>query len=165
MFQLEYLDPVRYLWRVFSADSGPRQVAAGIALGMAIGLLPKGNLIVVSLTILLFALRVNIGSGLLTAFLVSLISPHLDPITHGIGIRILNQPAVYHRLATWYDLPLVAWTSLNNTVVMGGCVLGIALLYPVYHLSESVFSRFGPLRRPPLRTVLHQVARLRRSKR
>ena len=165
MFRLEYLEPVRYLWRVFAADSAPRQVATGIALGMAIGLLPKWNLIVVSLTVLLFALRVNVGSGLLTAFVVSLISPHLDPVTHGIGIRILNRPDVYHRLANWYDLPLVAWTSLNNTVVLGGCVLAFALFYPVYHLSESVLWRIGPLRRPQLRSVVHQLGRLRRAKR
>ncbi len=145
MFQLDYLDPLRYLWRVFAADSSPRQVAVGIALGMMIGLVPKGNLVAVSLAFLLFGLRVNVGAGLLAAFLVSLWSPRIDQLTHGLGIRVLNVPWVFQHLAAWFDMPLVAWTSLNNTVVMGGLLLGAMLFYPVFHLSELLLSQVRAL--------------------
>ncbi len=163
MFQLQHLEPVRYLWRLFAADGSPRQVAMGIALGAMIGLVPKGNLVAVGLTVLLFALRVNVGSGMLVAFLVSLLSPQFDVLTHRIGSRVLCQPVVYDRLAAWYELPLVPWTSLNNTVVMGGALLGLALFYPIFHLSESLLTRWGPLQRPQLRSMIHQVASLRRG--
>ena len=162
MFQLDYLDPLRYLWRVFAADSSPRQVAMGIALGMMIGLVPKGNLVAVSLAVLLFGLRVNIGAGLLAAFLVSVCSERIDQVTHGLGIRVLNIPWVYQHLAVWFDKPLVAWTSLNNTVVMGGLLLGVVLFYPVFHLSELLVARCGPLDRPHLRSaVVRGLNRLR----
>ena len=163
MLQLQYLKPVRYLWRLFAADGSPRQVAMGIALGVMIGLVPKGNLIAVGLAVLLLGLRVNVGSGLFVAFLVSLLSSHLDVLTHRIGIRVLSQPVVYDRLAAWYELPLVPWTSLNNTVVMGGALLGLALFYPIFHVGESLLSRWGPLQRPELRSMIHQIARLRRG--
>ena len=146
MFQLNYLKPVRYLWRVFACDNSPRQVAMGIALGMMIGLVPKGNLVAIGLAVLLFGLRVNIGGGLLVAFLVSLLSPQLDGLTHGLGMRVLNVPFVYQRLTSWYQLPLVPWTSLNNSVVMGGLLLGAALFYPVFHLSESLLLKLWPAR-------------------
>ena len=163
MHQLSYLKPVRYLWRMFARDSSPRQVALGIALGMMIGLVPKGNLVAVGLAVLLFGLRVNVGSGLLVAFLVSLVSPQLDELTHGLGMRVLSLPVVYRQLTAWYELPLVPWTSLNNSVVMGGSLLGAALFYPVFHLSESLLMKCGPLERPRLRAVVSRWAERRRS--
>jgi uncharacterized protein (DUF2062 family) len=42
----------------------PRQLAAGFAIGMVVGLAPRGNLIAVSLCVLLFSLRVDKGLGL-----------------------------------------------------------------------------------------------------
>ena len=136
---LRYFKPIRDLLRIFSHENSPRQMALGIALGLMIGLLPKGNLIAVSLTTLMFTLRVNLGVGLTTTFLVSLVATSLDPLTHAIGLRVLGHPASYVRLAAWHQLPIVPWTSLNNTVVIGGLLLGIALFYPVYHLGETLF--------------------------
>ena len=98
------------------------------------------GLIAVALSVLLFSLRVNLGTGLTTIFVVSCFAPRLDPLTHGIGYRLMNVPAIYDRLAAWYQLPVVPWTSLNNSVVLGSLVLGAALFYPVFHLSESLLS-------------------------
>ena len=58
---------------------------------------------------------------------------------HRIGARILSQPALFRQLASWYELPVVPWTALNNTVVLGATVLGAVLFYPTFHLSEKVF--------------------------
>ena len=136
---LRYFKPVRDLLRIFSHENSPRQLALAIALGAMIGLLPKGNLIAVGLTVMMFTVRVNLGAGLTTTFIVSLFASSLDPLTHGIGMRVLNHPGCYARIAEWYQLPIVPWTSLNNSVVLGGFALGLVLFYPVYHLSESLF--------------------------
>jgi hypothetical protein len=39
---------------------------------------------------------------------------------------------------------LVPWTHFNNSVVLGSLLLGIALLYPVYRLSEPRFEKYAP---------------------
>ena len=117
-----------------------------------IGLLPKGNLIAVGLTIFLFAVRVNLGAGLSVIFLVSCLSPYLDPLTHGLGVRVLSYPVLHRFLAQSYELPIVPWTSLNNSVVIGALLLGIALFYPIYRLRESLF-RFLARRRAATRTA------------
>jgi uncharacterized protein (TIGR03546 family) len=138
MSDLNYWRPLRNALRIFSADNSPRQLAAGVALGMLIGVLPKGNLLAASAGILLFTSRANLGSGLTTAFFVSLFGTHLDPLTHGVGVRLLRTPAVYWLVARAYQWPLVPWTSLNNSVVLGSLTLGAVLLFPTYHVSHGV---------------------------
>ncbi len=139
---LSFLHPFRYFYKLFTKDDSPKQLAFGVALGMAIGLIPKGNLVAATLTVLLFAFRTNLGAGLLTVCAVSSFSARLDPLLDGIGTRLLSNATVYAWMAKLYELPLVPWTALNNTVVMGGVVLGVALFYPAYHLSEMLFERF-----------------------
>jgi uncharacterized protein (TIGR03546 family) len=139
---LKLLQPVRYLVKVFLRDDSPKQLALGTALGAMIGLIPKGNLIVACLTATMFALRVNLGAGLLMIFWITAMSSWLDPLTHAIGLRILANPLWHRGLAGLFEIPLVPWTSLNNTVVMGGFVLGSLMFYPVFHISECLFRRY-----------------------
>lgn len=137
---IRYFTPVRNLMRVISQERSPRQIAAAVALGMMIGLLPKGNLVAAGLTVLLFSLRVNLGVGLTTVFLLTLVSSRLDPVTHGLGARMINHPMIHQSLVDAYQRPIFPWTSLNNTVVLGASTLGLILCYPVYHITYSIVS-------------------------
>ena len=131
--------PVRYFYKIFAHDDSPRQLALGVAFGLMIGILPKENLIAFGLSVFVFAFRVNLGAALCTGFLASLATPVVDPVSHGIGTRLLSNQLVYTTVERGYELPIVSWTSLNNTVVIGGFLLGIALFYPAYHLSIGLF--------------------------
>lgn len=141
----EYVNPVRNAIKIFSKERTPRQLALAVSLGMMVGLLPKGNLLAASFTIALLAFRVNLGVGLTTAFVLTLFSQQLDLLTHGIGLRLFKQPTVYEWLTKAHQLPVVAWMSLNNTVVMGSFLLGTALFYPTYHGSERAFAKLLPV--------------------
>jgi len=150
--------PLRLALRALTTDCSARQLALGFALGLVIGLVPKGNLIAVSLTVLLFATRVNLGVGLLTAMGVSALAPVVDPLLHGFGWKILTHPGVQTCLASWYERPLIPWTDLDNTVVAGGLALGLVLFYPAYHLSRPLFERYHP--RLAAWLMRYRVARL-----
>jgi len=130
--------PLHYLWQAISKDRRPSQIAWGIAIGFLVGLIPKGNLTAWLFGTLLFALRVNIGAGLLTALLVASVSSWLDPLTHGIGLRLLQTKFVHGSFVSWYELPLVPWLGFNNTVTLGSTVLGLALLLPLQHIAEAI---------------------------
>ena len=78
--------PFHYLWKAIVAERSPQQIAWGIALGVLVGIVPKGNLTAWLFGLLLLATRVNLGVGMLTAFLVTGLSSLTDPLTHGIGI-------------------------------------------------------------------------------
>ena len=134
--------PIQHFWQAIRGERSPRQIAWAIALGMLVGLIPKGNLTAWLFGFLLVATRINLGVGLLTVLAVSSVSTLLDPLTHGIGLRILSQSTIQAQFAAWYDAPFVPWLAWNNTVVLGSMALGLALLYPVQHLSEFVVRQF-----------------------
>ncbi len=139
-----FLRPFRYLAEVFLASDSPRQLAAGVMLGMMIGLVPKGNLIAVGLLMLLFAVRANLATGTVAAILFSWLGFMVDPISHRIGQAVLGVELLQPIWAFLYDLPLVPWTSFNNTVVFGSLILGICLACPVYFASRRMFEIYQP---------------------
>lgn len=140
-----FIRPLRILAKMFTAAATPRQMAYGFALGMMIGLVPKGNLIALGLSVLLLSLRVNLGAGMVATLLFSWVGTLTDPFTHRVGEAFLNKPALQPTWAFLYDLPLAPWTAFNNTVVLGSLLLGLWLFYPVFRISQAAFARVQPL--------------------
>jgi uncharacterized protein (TIGR03546 family) len=128
--------------KMLPGGDSPRQLACGLALGLLLGLIPKGNLTAVVISLLIFGSTVNLGTALLTAAAVSAVAVYLDPFTHRIGQTVLTHPSLQPHWTRFYDMPVVPWTDLNNTVVAGSFLLGVALLYPAYRLSRPVFQRY-----------------------
>ena len=127
------------IWAVIGGASGlflkenkPHQIALAVAIGVMIGLVPKANLIALILVLALFLLRCNLGFGILTAALVSLVMPRLDTLADQLGTQLLQRPAVVDFVGSLFQYPLFAWTSLNNTVVLGGFIMGMLAFLPVY---------------------------------
>lgn len=124
-----------------STSETPRQLALGLACGVVLGLVPKGNLLAVALATVLFGTRVSLATGMLAALAVSLVASFLDPFTHTVGHYVLTRSALLPLWRSIYQLPFAAWTSFNNTVVMGSLVVSLATFYPVYRVSLVVFVR------------------------
>jgi uncharacterized protein (TIGR03546 family) len=138
------LRPVRLLARALLVDDSPRQLALGFTLGMVIGLIPKGNLTALALAVVLFSTQVNIGSGLAAAAVFSWVGLGLDAFAHKLGWTVLSFEPLQGVYAWFYDLPLIAWTGLNNTVVVGHLLIGMYLAFPVYCAATRVFARVHP---------------------
>jgi len=138
------LRPVRLLAQALTANDSPRRVAWGFVLGMAIGLLPKGNLILIALMILLCALRVNKSAGMLAAGVFSLVGFLLDGLAHHLGaIVLLWEPA--RPLHLWLvELPLGPWLGTNNTVVIGQLLISLYFAFPAYYFALKFASRVQP---------------------
>ncbi len=143
--------------RLLAADRSPRQWAGGVALGMMIGLVPKGNLVAFALGTTLLMVRVNLGAGLTTALCLSAVRPWVLALTHAIGLRLLTLPWAYHFVAWLYRWPVVPWSDLNQTTVVGGFALGVSLFYPVFHITERTILFCTP-------AVSRAVERLRRHR-
>jgi uncharacterized protein (TIGR03546 family) len=115
-------------------------------LGLVLGLLPKGNLLAVSVSLLILGTRVNLPAAMLSALAFSLVGVHLDSLTHPFGWVLLRHETLQPAWTFLYRLPLVPWTSFNNTVVLGSFTLGLTLFYPTYVLSHAVFQRWQSIR-------------------
>lgn len=129
------MNPLRLLKDLFASlhgGSDPRHLAAGFALGAALGLVPKGNLFAVGFLLLFFALRLNKGLALLAAAFFTPLGWLADRPAHEIGLALLKAPALAGLWTALYDLPIVPLTRFNNTVVLGNLVLGLILFVPLY---------------------------------
>ena len=126
------------------ASDSPNQLAAGFTLGMIIGLVPKGNLIAVSLCVLLFSMRVNKGLALVAAVLFSAIGPLVDSFSHKLGLALLSTDALQSTYVLAFSLPLGPWLEFHNTVVAGTLTLGLYIAYPVYWISSVLCKLLQP---------------------
>ncbi len=132
-----FLRPLRILAQALIGNDTPRQTAWGLALGMMVGLLPKGNLLAIGLAMIMCGSRINRSAGLLGIGLFSLIGAALDEFAHRLGALLLTRPELRPVFAWIYEQPLGPFTGLNNTVVVGELLIGLYLFYPVYRLSYS----------------------------
>jgi uncharacterized protein (TIGR03546 family) len=123
---------VKDLLASLHGGSDPRHLAAGFALGAALGLIPKGNLFAVGFLLLFFALRLNKGMALMSATFFTPIGYAVDRLAHKIGLALLKAPALGGLWTALYDMPIIPLTRFNNTVVLGNLVLGLALFVPLY---------------------------------
>lgn len=137
------LRPLRLLMKSLVTQTTPHQLATGFAFGVLIGLIPKGNLIAVTLGVILAASRANLAIAAGVIIAVSGLSGFFDPQFHAIGHFLLSLPAL-QSLWTWlYNQPLMQWTSFQNTVVLGSLVAGLALVWPAYRGSRPLFEKYS----------------------
>lgn len=115
-----------------TTETEPSQIAAGVAFGFLIGLLPKATLTVQLLLVLVMALRVNFPIALLFVALTTLVNPLLDKLTDPIGYALLTLPSLAPLWTNLYNMPVMPWTGFNNTVLLGGLIFGLAMFAPVY---------------------------------
>jgi uncharacterized protein (TIGR03546 family) len=144
------LRPLRILAQALVGNDSPRQTAWGFALGMVVGLLPKGSLAAWALAMLLCGSRVNRAAGLLSVGLFSYVGWAFDDFAHRLGSMALTWPTARPAFAWLYEQPLGPFTGLNNTVVVGQLLIGAYLFYPTYRAALAM-ARFI---QPRLRLLL-----------
>jgi uncharacterized protein (TIGR03546 family) len=139
-----FLRPLRILAQILAGNDSPRQTAWGLALGMMVGLLPKGNLLAIGLGMLVCALSVNRAAAILALGLFSYLGAELDDFAHRLGSLVLTWPAARDAFKWLYDQPLGPWLGFNNTIVMGQLLIGLYCFYPTYLFGRLVATRIQP---------------------
>jgi uncharacterized protein (TIGR03546 family) len=139
---LTFIKLLRSLVKTLHSDGSPAQIAFGIALGAALGLTPIANVHNVVILLLLAVLNVSFAAGMFAWAAFVPIGFMLDPVFHRIGRWLLVDIEALRPLwTTWDNVPGLALTNFNNTVVLGSLVAWLALFLPLY-----VASRIGVLR-------------------
>lgn len=129
------MNPFKVLRNILVALQGggdPRHAAAGFALGAALGLVPKGNLMAAAFLVLFFFFRVDKPVALASALLFTPLGYLADGAAHALGLALLSAGALKPLWTFLYGLPVVPLTKFNNTVVLGNLVIGLALFVPLY---------------------------------
>jgi uncharacterized protein (TIGR03546 family) len=139
-----FLRPLRMLAQALIGNDTPRQSAWGFALGMIVGLLPKGNLLAMAIAMLLFGTKTNRAAGLLAIGLFSYVGWALDEFAHRLGSLVIMAPSVRPTIASLYEQPLGPFLGLNNTVVVGQLLIGLYLFYPTYRAAHALAKHVRP---------------------
>jgi len=98
--------PLRMVVRALADQSTPRQLSMGLALGILVGLIPKGNLLAIALGMLLAAARVNLGVAGAAVLCCTFLSPWFDPMSHRIGLFLLKHPDLQSGWTWLYNQPV-----------------------------------------------------------
>ena len=140
---LTILKLLQSLVRTLHSDGSPNQIAAGVALGAALGLTPLVSAHNAAVVVLLVLLNVSFGAGMLGWALFAPLGFLLDPVFHRVGHRLLvDTPALQPVWTAWYNTPGVPYTSFNNTVVLGSVAGWLALSLPIWALSYLAVVRY-----------------------
>lgn len=133
---LAILNVLRSLVKTLHSDGSPGQIAAGIALGAALGLTPIANLHNLLVLLLLAILNVSFASGLLAWMVFVPIGFMFDPIFDRVGHWLLVDATSLRPLRPLWtamdNVPGLALTNFNNTVVLGSVVAWIVLFVPLF---------------------------------
>ena len=129
---LTLLKLLQSIFKTLHSEGTPGQVAAGIALGAALGLTPRLNLHNLAIFSLIVLLNVSFGGGMLGWALFTLPGFLLDPVFNWIGNSLLDAPGLRPLWTAMYNAPLVPYTNFNNSVVLGSCVGWLLLAVPIY---------------------------------
>ena len=125
-----------------NSEGTPRQIAAGFALGAALGLTPLvnvHNLVVFALACLL---NVSFGAFLLSWTVFVPLGFILDPLFHAVGLALLQAPALTGFWTSLYNVPGVPLTNSNNSVVLGSFVSWVVLWLPIFFLSRWLVVKY-----------------------
>lgn len=124
---------------ILEANVSPREIAAGVCLGLFLGLIPLNGPMALLLAIFFFVFKINRAATLLTLPLVK--SVYL------LGASSLCEQLGYYLLAGvpglagfWNfvtGLPVLAYLDVNNTLVTGGVAIASILTIPAYFISKS----------------------------
>ncbi len=139
---LTLLKLLQSLVKTLHSEGTPGQVAAGIALGAVLGLTPLVNVHNLLIAALILVLNVSVGGAMLGWALFLPLGFALDPVFDRIGHQLLLEtPALTPTWTSWFNTPVLPYTSFNNTIVLGSFVAWLVLVLPIF-----LAARYGVMR-------------------
>ena len=140
---LAILKLLQSLVKTLHSDGTPGQIAAGIALGAALGLTPIANAHNLVVVLLLAVLNVSFASGLLAWGIFVPLGFMFDSLFHKLGrLLLVDTPALRPMWTAMDNVPGLALTNFNNTVVLGSVVAWLVLFIPIYFAARVGVVRY-----------------------
>jgi uncharacterized protein (TIGR03546 family) len=139
---LALLKLIQSIIKTLHSAGTPGQVAAGMALGSALGLTPIMNVHNLVVFSLLALLNVSFGGGMLGWMVFVPIGFLLDPVFDAIGLSLLTARSLRPLWTGWTNTPLLPFTNFNNTVVLGSFVSWVVLAVPIFFAARYGVTKY-----------------------
>ncbi len=128
--------------KLLNSDTGTFSLAAGVSLGMVLGMSPLLSLQGLLIVIICLLFRVQVGAVFISSFFFAFVAYLFDPAFHALGEKLLLNPDLASLWTKLFNMPLVPLTRFNNTIVMGAGVLGFAMVPIVFVLSYFLITKY-----------------------
>lgn len=130
---LALLKLIQSIFKTLHSDGTPNQVAWGIALGAALGLIPLLTLQNALIFVVLVMVNISFSAGMLGWALAVPVGFALDPLFDALGRYLLITRADLTPFWTRVlNLPLAPYTQVNNTVTLGATLAWLVTLPLLY---------------------------------
>jgi uncharacterized protein (TIGR03546 family) len=128
---------LKKLIKALHSNASPSEIASGVVLGSIMGFTPGFTLVSFLVIFLIIILNVNISAAIVSSIIFSIGGLALDPLSHMIGSKVLYIPGLEGLWTSLYNMPLVPLSRFNNTVVIGGYIITLVLIIPIYIFSKK----------------------------
>ena len=118
------------LFKALCSNTHPGEIAHAVSIGLLLGLMPKNNLLWYLVFVFCLFVRFNKAAYLLMILFSSAISVAFDPLFDRLGYAFLTIPSLADLFGRLLDIPFVAFTKFNNSVVCGSFLFGLILYIP-----------------------------------
>lgn len=132
------------LLRVSGMDS-PNRLAAGLCLGICLGLLPKFSLLTWCLAALFVLSTANLLTLLLGFACGCLLIPVVDPLANQFGERLIGWDFLASFLNSVVNSAYGSLLQLDNSAMTGNLACGIIAFFPAFFLARAMFHRVQPV--------------------
>jgi len=155
------LKPIAKLFLALNGNVKKEQVAAGVAWGLLLGLIPTGNIFFIVLFLISFFFRNNHGAKIFGLGVVKLLKPLIVYSVDSLGWTILHIDSLQPFFTKMYNTPFVPFTNFNNTLVMGGLAAGLILWIPAFLVFLAIIPFYRNRLAPKIREseVLKKIAK------
>jgi uncharacterized protein (TIGR03546 family) len=127
---------VAKIFVAINSNKKASQIAVAISFAFVLALIPKANLLWLSLFILTFFLKLNQAVEIVFIAIFSLLFGFLDKFLDRLGYAILTIPSLGDFFTKLFNSPFFYLTKYYNSIVMGGLAVGLVMAFPIYFLSK-----------------------------
>ncbi len=138
-------------FKSLNSNSHPGEIAHAVCLALILGFMPKTNLLWYILSVLFIFMRINRGCLVVFTFLFALIAPCFDNIFDTWGYAILNFEPLISVFSKLLDIPFIALTKFNNSIVMGSLAYSLVCYIPLYFIVRIFVKYWRQLLAPAVR--------------
>jgi|GEM_PF-2433140 uncharacterized protein (TIGR03546 family) len=137
------LESISGLLHVSGMDS-PNRLAAGLCLGIWIGLFPKLSLIPWCLAVLGILSTANLAT-LIAGFVIGCLAiPLADLVALPLGEKLLSLEALSPLLSQAIETPVLTHARFHEAATTGTLALGLLLMLPAFFLTRALFKQIQP---------------------
>jgi uncharacterized protein (TIGR03546 family) len=118
--------------KVLNSEDSPAKISLAVVLAAFIGLTPLDSPHNLFILLIVLFLRINLTMFLIGFGLFTLVAYLMDPISHTVGLMLLQSDALNSLWTTLYNTTFWRLMAFNNSIVIGSFIICCVISAPLF---------------------------------